>query len=866
MRITNGQKFLLTLSMISVFADSALAERDYSLDTLTAELENIVIIGSRSGGRSITDSAVPIDFVTQEQIRATGQTELGRAIQALIPSFNFSSSTISDGTDSVRPATLKGMSPDQVLVLINGKRRHTSALIHINTSVGRGTAGTDINAIPISAIDHIEVLRDGASAQYGSDAVAGVINIALKNSDEGTFLSSFGQTYEGDGEQFTLSANKGVQIGNDGIMHAAVEYRDRKPTNRAGLSGAVQYPVTRTCVLRECTSSQLPNLAQLKSSYAPDTHVIINDPGDREKNFNRRNFRIGDARSQQVSAIVNVEKPIDTLSSGAELYSFADLSWRENESGGFYRRANQLDRNPIGSRYPDGFLPLIETTIWDFSFGSGVQGEFDNGVSYDLSARHGRNIFDFSIKNSHNASWVSCHLDPSGCNNFASDTFSTATPTSADAGELELQLATVNFDFSLPVPEWDTNLSWGAEYKLDNYQITAGEPYSYEDYDGKGGGSAGIQVFPGFKPENEVDESRHAYAAYLDSEIQLTDWLLISPAARYEYYSDFGDTLNGKLAAKLDATDWLSLRGSVSSGFRAPAMQQLYFNNVSTQFIENIAFEVGTYRNDSALAKALGIPELTEETSTSWSVGFIVEPVPSFTLTTDFYYIEVDDRIVLSGQVSANDNDLPANVRQQLNNQGVGSALFFMNAVDTKTHGMDAVASWDVPFIPTGDLSLDFTGSISQTKVRSVKLPANLPASLFTKQDRSIIEEWQPDSHFMISGNYSLNDLTLMAGVHRYGEYSVIDGSEEQTYEAEYLTDVQLLYNFGKFGIFKIGANNLFNVTPDRNNIGQARSGKIIDSNGNLVVDSDGVFQYSRRSAPFGFNGGFYYASFEYNF
>ena len=310
----------------------------------------------------------------------------------------------------------------------------------------------------------------------------------------------------------------------------------------------------------------------LENGHAEGTTVLVNDPGDKEKNFNRRNFRIGDADSEQFSGALSFEKSIGR---GVDFYSFADVSRRENESGGFYRRANQLDRNPTDSGYPDGFLPLINTTIWDYSFGAGVVKEFDNGLKADLGVVHGGNTFNFNITNSHNASWVADNNQPGA--------------TSANAGDLELNLTTVNLDFSLPVPEKNMNLAWGTAYRRDNYRIQAGEEYSYADYDGPGGGSAGIQVFPGFKPENEVNESRHAFSFYTDAEmfvdnLGVFDKVMVSPAVRYEHYSDFGHTINGKLATKLDFSRALAVRGSMSSGFRAPSMQQLYFNNVSTQF------------------------------------------------------------------------------------------------------------------------------------------------------------------------------------------------------------------------------------------------------------------------------------------
>ena len=299
----------------------------------------------------------------------------------------------------------------------------------------------------------------------------------------------------------------------------------------------------------------------------------------------------------------------------------------------------------------------------------------------------------------------------------------------------------------------------------------------------------------------------------------------------------------------------------MSSGFRAPSMQQLYFNNVSTQFNAGVAQEVGTFRNDSSLAKQVGIPELKQETATNLSAGFVYTPTPRFTLTTDFYRIEVKDRIILSGRLAISEE-----VANRVGLTAGDRAQFFMNAVNTETRGGEIVASWNVPYIDRGNLDLNFLGALMQTKVRDVKLPAGLPDELFTEQDRSIIEEWQPSSRFTLSGLYQLDQLSALVMVHRYGSYTVIDGGKKQKFDPQYVTDVQLSYNFGPFGMFKLGANNLFDVTPDQNMIGQSRGGRIVDSQGNLIVDSPGVFQYSRRSAPFGFNGGFYYVAFEYRF
>ena len=825
--------FFTSLLVVVCFTASLMAQEAEEATTPTIELEEVITLGTRAPERSRLDSPVPVDVIRADEIRKTGHTEVGRVLQALAPSFNFSSSSISDGTDALRPATLRGLGPDQVLVLVNGKRRHGSALIHVNTSVGRGTAGVDMNAIPVSAIKRIEVLRDGASAQYGSDALAGVINIVLKDDYEGGFRTSYGSTYAGDGGTFVLGADKGFKFGVDGTLHGAFEYRDRLPTNRAGLTGVIQYPGTE---VGKTTPIQ-----------------ITNDPSNKEHNFDRQNFRIGDAESRQTALVLNLDKPIDSMWAGATFYSFLDLSNRTNTSAGFYRRANQLDRNPEGSDYPDGFLPLINTDILDYSIGVGLKRTFSNGLLMDASVVTGGNTFAFNVSNSHNASLVAKEG---------------SSPSSADAGDLRLFLNTVAVDFSLPM-DWG-NIAAGGGFRNDIYQIAAGEELSYKDYDGPGGASGGIQVFPGFQPSNEADELRTAFAFYTDVELRPIKEVLINPAARVENYSDFGSTINGKLALRYEPTDMLALRGSASTGFRAPSMQQLYFNNVSTQFNtvdgKSIAQEIGTFRNDSDIAKAVGIPELTQETALNITAGFILQPLNRLTLTTDFYRATISDRIIISGRLASGNKDIPSGIRKSLEDSGVAGAQFFMNAADTQTQGIDVVASYAYPVSEEGTLTFSFAANYTETEITDVNLPADLPESLFTEQDRSIIETWQPKDRVSMSTRYSDDKIAVDYSVHRYGAYTVIDGGKSQTYMPKYLTDVQLSYGLGEYGRIKIGANNLFNVSPDENHIGQSRGGKIVDAWGNVVVDSPGVFTYSRRSAPFGFNGGLYYIGWEQTF
>ncbi|MBT8421750.1 MAG: TonB-dependent receptor, partial [Gammaproteobacteria bacterium] len=791
-------------------------------------VEEVVSIGTRGQGRTALDSPVPVDSLSDEQMRSTGQTEVGRMLQVLAPSFNFSSSSISDGTDALRPATLRGLGPDQTLVLVNGKRRHGSALIHVNTSVGRGTAGTDLNAIPASSIKRIEVLRDGAAAQYGSDAIAGVINLVLKDYAEGgEFSASYGQYTEGDGESKVFSYNQGLTLLDDGYLNFGVEYRDRGSTNRAGLTGVCQYDM--------CTDIG---------------GGVFQTSDPRELIFDRQNFRIGDADSDQLSGTVNLSVPFDN---GLEGYAFATYSQRDNTSGGFYRRANQPDRNPSelfdgtpinadGSAfYPDGFLPLINTDIEDQSYNAGLRGqlgewEWDAGVGYAM------NEFAFNISNSVNASLVSATGN---------------SPTSADAGTLKLGLTTFDVDFTRPM-DWG-NLAFGAAYREDEYEINPGELVSYADFDtingvslGANDAAGGIQVFRGFSPDNVVDEDRSAWSLYVDAEYDQIDRWLLGAAVRHEDYDDFGSTTNGKLTASFELSETVRFRGAISTGFRAPSLQQQFFNSTSTQFVSDgmgglVAEERGTFRNDSELAMGLGIPRLEEETSTNVSLGVVLQPTDNLNVTIDVYQIQIDDRIVISGSISRDDVMGIGNLEQAFIDAGANSAQFFLNAADTTTDGIDIVADWGRDMWG-GDLGITFAANFTDTDIDSVKSPESLSTvpgiqdSVFTSQDRSILTDWQPESRMNLTGNFGRDSWRFKLAANRYGEYTVQEGSSDrQTFGSEILIDTQFAIDFDNGITFKIGGNNIFDATPDKNEIGQSRGGVIVDGNGDTVVDSPGV-------------------------
>ncbi|WP_232846945.1 TonB-dependent receptor plug domain-containing protein [Shewanella nanhaiensis] len=822
------------------------------------EIESISVIGSRVPGRSSNELPVPVDILTAEDLANTGQTEVGRMLQAIAPSFNFSSSAISDGTDALRPATLRGLGPDQTLVLINGKRRHQASLIHINTSVGRGTAGTDMNAIPASAIKRIEVLRDGAAAQYGSDAIAGVINIVLNDAvDGGKIGVSYGEHSEGDGETTNVDISKGFALGDDGYLDATFNFRDRGSTNRAGLHGSCQFS--------GCTDAA--NGAQLAG-----------DP--RELTADRNTFRIGDATSEQIGIVLNTGYELGD----GELYGFLTYSNRDNESAAFFRHNNNNGGNaPLqdgDATIPAGFLPKINSEISDLSYNFGYRTDFDNDASLDLSYTYGRNKIDYTTSDTINSSYANSLIYTS---TMTADEIRSSIPREGFAYGLELSLQTINLDYT---KQYDLfSLAMGAEIRTDEYRVTPGEEYSYRDYDTDAMGqslyatdrSAGTQGFGGIGPVSEVDETRDVFSFYAELEADITDDLLVSGAARYDDYEGFGDSTNFKLAANWSVTDEISLRSAVSTGFRAPSMQQLYFNNISTQFINNpdpnapsgdqIAVQVGTFRNDSELAKSIGIPELKEEESTNFSIGTVIDLGYDINLTLDYYSIDIDDRIVISNKLGFG---LDNNLDNALTAAGAGAGQFFLNGADTETSGVDIIATWNTEVL-SGDLKLVFAANFTETEVVNIFTPPNSaldgipPEDIFSQQDISIIEDWQPEDRISLTGLYTFDDLTVNLGFNRYGEYTVTDG-DSQTYGAEILTDLRIKYQVTDNLSFNIGGNNIFDVYPDENTIGNSRSGIIVDSAGNEIVNSPGVFTYSRRSAPFGFNGAYYYAGAEYSF
>ena len=801
---------------VQVEAGATLTQ-DFPLQREPLALEEIAVVGTRAAERTSTEASVPVDVLSAAEIKQTGRTETSQIIQALAPSFNFPRATISDGTDHTRPATLRGLAPDQVLVLVNGKRRHASALINVNGSIGRGSGMVDLNAIPASAIERIEILRDGAAAQYGSDAIAGVINIILKEGSPNELSATAGQTVESDGEVIQAGANYALAIGGDGVLQIAGEYRNRGFTNRSAPDGRTQY--------------------------------LAGNPKNADPAFNGRiNHRQGDADTQDGGLFINLAKPV---ADAMEVYFFGGGTLRSGESAGFFRRA--LDDRTVRSIYPDGFLPMIGTDISDFSGVVGLRGD-RSGWRWDLSADYGRNLFHFDVFNSANV------------------TLGAASPTEFYAGTLKADQFTANLDVAKSFPlglASPLNVAVGGEFRRDGYHITEGEPDSYRDggvsiLDGPNAGAQGApgaQVFPGFRPLDATDRSRHNVAGYVDLEAQLVRKLLVGIAGRVENYNDFGSTTDGKVTARFEPIPGFAVRGAVATGFKAPSLGQSFFSATSTNFINGQPFDNRTFPVTSPIAQALGASELTPEQSTNYSFGVALNPVKNFTLTADYYQILIDDRIVFSGNFTG------AAVRTFLESQGfpgVAGGRFFTNAIDTRTLGLDIVANYGVAIGATSTLRL--TGGFNYNVNRVLRVsptPAALSAfqeTLFDRVERARIEVGQPKDNLYLSSVFNFNDLGLTLRAQRFGEVTSFGtdatGVLDQTFSAKWIADAAASYSFGERLTLTAGVDNIFDVYPDPNSLGSATSA----GNNNF-----GIFPYNQIS-PWGFNGAFYYGRVTFGF
>lgn len=792
--------------------------------------ETIVVVGSRTP-RSNFDTPVAVDVVAEEEIARSGRTETGRILHTLAPSYNSSPQTIADGTDHIDPASLRGLGPDQVLVLVNGKRRHKTSLLHVNSTIGRGTVGTDLNAIPSSMIKRIEILRDGAASQYGSDAIAGVINIVTKDvTDIVELTAETGITGEGDGFQTKATGNYGAKLGSSGgFINITGEYFDRQPTNRAGRYTGTIY--TNDGMGCPACAPDGPDPDTDPDAYLPDEQELA------KRQLTRDDFemKIGESGATAAMAAFNLELP---FGDGVKFYSFGDISQRRGEAAGFYRFPKQVTQN-VPAFYENGFLPEIHSEINDTAVTVGVKRKGTWNV--DASLTHGRNSFQFNVENSVNAS------------------LGTLSPRSFDAGELVASQTVGNLDILRRIektPFKSLSFVAGSEFRSENYQIHRGDEASFSFQPPPMGEAArvpGAQVFPGFQPANEVDRTRNSIGAYLGFESEPVNRVTLDVGGRFERYSDFGNSVIGKAAARVKLLDQVAVRGAVSTGFRAPSLQQLWFSNVASLFVLDAMGvlqpnQVLTTNNASPITRAFGIPELKEERSINASGGIVLRPLENLTLTADAYFIRIEDRIALTGLFNRTNPDVAAILAPF---QGITQAQFFANAIDTDTKGIDVVLDYTTP---VGPGTFGFTGSanFTYTKVKDIHLPDGLNPSLsgffFDRASENRFEDAAPLQKGTAAVRYGIKGLTTLVRGTYYGlvryEPNVVNLAE--SFDPRVIFDVNVGYQITKNILLSVGADNALNTFPEKNK-----------KPGNLF---DGRFLYNRNVSQFGQNGGFYYA------
>jgi len=782
---------IVTTSLIAIaaFAVSPAFAQDGADATATATAtdagqgDEIIVTGTRAEGRSRLDSPAPVDVLGGETLRRQGSTELGQALSTVAPSIDFKRSSAVDGTDAIRPATLRGLSPDQTLVLINGTRGHTSALLNVNGSVGRGSAAVDLNTIPTVALDRIEVLRDGASAQYGSDAIAGVINLRLREARSGGGVSATYGFYATDfdparggrsvtGEPvLTVSGWQGIGFGNDGFLTISGEYVDRKPTSRGG-----------------------------------------NDP---RVTPTRVTSRFGDPETEQATVFANAGVGVGDA---FQLYGWVGYQDRDSKSAAFPRLAAAAATGGVGSIWPDGFLPLINTKSRNLTSAVGLRGDVGEwGV--DLNLSYGRNRIAFNTLDSANYS------------------LGNASPTEFYDGAVTYDQWVAGLDVTRRFDVFESlNLAFGAEWRREGYKIAPGEPASYEN--------GGAQGFPGFAPRNSVKADRRNISAYLDLEAEITPQFLVAVAGRVEDYSDFGSTANGKLSLRYDVTDWLALRGTASTGFRAPSLQQQYYTSITSVVDSGNILLTGHFPSIDPTGVALGGLPLEPEKSTNFSLGGVIR-TGGFSLTVDAYQIKLRNQIALSENIPAT----APGVGAILNPLNVQAARFFINGLRSTTRGIDVVANYRAR--PEGLGTLDFTlaanfNDVDVTRVPTSTATLNPAPTLFGRNRIVSLEQGTPGEKITGAIDWSGDVLGATLRATYYG--NVIQPGSVAANDIptgkHVITDLEFRYQPATGGQFAIGASNLFDVYPDAT----------IDR-----LNNNGVVGFPYYS-PFGFNGRYLYA------
>jgi len=788
MKVSHTARSVLLLSAaFGTFAGLAMAQ---------AQSEELVVVtGSRAEARSRLDTLAPVDVVAPAELQSRGTTEFAAALATSVPSLNFPRQSAVDGTDAIRPATLRGLSPDQTLVLVNGLRQHASALVNVNGSVGRGSSAVDLNTIPTGALEAVEVLRDGASAQYGSDAIAGVVNLRLKQASDGGGVSvttgkyitsvstARGHRDVDDGTTVTASAWQGFALGEEGYLTLTAEYQHREPTNRSDFD-------PRAAAKGQVTA------------------------------------RLGDPQiDPQWTFFANAGTP---LGSGWEAYAWAGYQDRKSKSAAFPRLSDNV--NNVTAIYPNGFLPLIATSSQDVTSAAGVRGEL-LGWKSDFSVTYGRNGLGFSTLNSLNA------------------TYGSASPTNFQDGSLIYGQWVLDASFSRQFDVGGAgplNVAWGLEERFENYRIVAGQ---HESYDRGPLGSntsltGGAQGFVGFQPSNVVNQDRNNFAAYLDLELPVTTALTVDGAVRVEHYSDFGDTVTGKVSARYDFTPEFALRGSFSTGFRAPSLQQSSFTSTSSVIQNGAVVETGTFPSTSAIATALGGKQLKAETSKNYSVGAVFR-IADLDLTIDAYRIDIDDQIVLSELIN---RSFSSQVAALLDPLGVQAARFFLNGVSSRTQGIDLVGHYSVPADLYGKFDFTLAGNyndVAITKTPTSSSVLNPVPTLFARTRIQTFQNGTPEYKLTAATDWNLDAFGATLRATYYGD--VVEPGSTAASDIwtgnKIILDLETRYQFTEHLGLAVGADNLLDTYPTATP---------------ASLSSNGVIGFPYYS-PFGFNGRYVY-------
>ncbi|TVS17779.1 MAG: TonB-dependent receptor [Gammaproteobacteria bacterium] len=821
-RVTKSRPMLAAMALMAASAPAFAVE---------PTIEELVVLGTRGGERSVLDSVVPVDVFRSEALRSTyaAGNELGEALATLAPSFSFPRQSNSVTSDHLRAARLRNMGPDQVLVLVNGTRRHPSAVVNDNTTFGKGTNAFDFNSIPATAVKRVEILRDGASAQYGSDAIAGVINIVLEDASEGgqievgygthhTDFSPLNTTIT-DGGTFTLSGQNGITLGDDGFLRFGAEYRDRSITNRAGVN-------------------------RVPAFVAPQTADNLAFAGQRSN-------RSGDPAVEEFKLWFNSERAVGP----GELYAFGTLASSDTRGAVLFRHPDSNQN--VRELFPDGTQPETTGENLDFAVTGGGRLLVD-AWNVDSSISFGRNEFDFGVRNSLNPS-----LGPDSPTHFHSGTFR------FDQVEVE-----VDGLRQLEIARQTIILATGVAWRYERFRSTPGDPASFEAGDFRfdrdvtladgttidfetlvGGPDIGAQGAKGLTPADAARRSRHVGSAYVDLSSQLTDRLFASVAGRYEYYDDFGSTWSGKLAGRYDVSRQVSLRGSVSNSFRAPTLSQIAWSRSDNTFDRETFERISSrlVRADSAIGEALGLTNLEEETSRNYSLGAALRITPELSLTVDAFRIDVDDRITVSESLQSPAlidlvQDLPGGA-------GVRSVNFFTNAIDTRTEGVEVAANW-ITSVAGGNLAVNAAYTYATTEIRRVDTPSETllaidpGLNLIESGARNVLTNASPKHNAVLSATWEQSGWQLVTRSRHFSSVVRDRGFARQRFGSETLFDVAASYSMESGLGLTLGADNVIDATSDR-------SSENLDFGGNFAFDvlspagADGRFVYGQLSYRF---------------